>query len=149
MTNGSTTEVKHIAEIVKVLNSGIDFYHEAQEAVDNPVLATVFESMVNARRRAVQRLQPYAVLEEGEVEDGSSFSVEVRKLYTKIMAAVKSDTEQTYISQLEEIEDKTLNEVKTALEKDQPVACRAALSDILADIQECHDKMLTLQKSRE
>jgi uncharacterized protein (TIGR02284 family) len=143
----NTQKVEHISDIVKVLNSGVEFYSDAQDKVDNPAIASVFKMMASVRRSAIEQLQPYAAIEEGEREEGSSLAVEIRKLYTGMLAAVTSDKDHTYISQLEEVEDKTLEELKTALDKDQPGACRMALLKVYNDIKECHDKMLALQKA--
>ena len=146
MSNLSTTEVKHVSDIVQVLNSGIEFYRDAKEQVDNPQLASFFDRMINARRTVKQNLQPFAIAEEGEVEQGSAFTVEVRNIYTKIIGVMSSDKEHTYISQLEEVEDKTLDEIRTALNKKQSADCEAALLSSLATMQECHDEMKKLKR---
>ncbi|CAM3831568.1 PA2169 family four-helix-bundle protein [Rheinheimera salexigens] len=147
MTNVSTTDVKHVSDIVQVLNSGIEFYSDAKEKVDNPQLTQFFDRMINARKTVKQKLQPFAIAEEGKVEQGSAFTVEVRNIYTKIIGSMSSDKEHTYISQLEEVEDKTLEEIRTALHKKQPVDCEAALLSALATMQECHDEMRALKRS--
>lgn len=147
MTNVSTTDVKHVSDIVQVLNSGIEFYSDAKEKVDNPQLAQFFDRMINARKTVKQKLQPFAIAEEGKVEQGSAFTVEVRNIYTKIIGSMSSDKEHTYISQLEEVEDKTLEEIRTALHKKQPVDCEAALLSAFATMKECHDEMRALKRS--
>ena len=96
MANLHTQEVKHVTDIVQVLNSGIDFYTDAKEKVDDKRLAQFFDRMINARRMVKERLQPFAVQEEGKREEGSAFTVEARKVYTKVMGAMSSDKEATY-----------------------------------------------------
>lgn len=146
MNNLSTVEVNHVSDIVQVLNSGIEFYQDAKKQVDNTQLASFFDRMINARKTVKQKLQPFAIAEEGEIEKGSAFTVEVRNIYTKIIGSMSSDKEHTYISQLEEVEDKTLEEIRTALHKKQPVDCEAALLSSLAIMQECHDEMKRLKR---
>ena len=141
----TTPEIKHVSDIVQVLNSGIDFYRDAKDKVDDRQLATFFDRMLNARRMVRERLQPFAVQDDGKPEDGSALSVEARKVYTKVIGAISSDKEHTYISQLEEVEDKTLEEIKAALKEKQPAQYEAALKQSLATMQQCHDEMRALK----
>ncbi|WP_199611878.1 ferritin-like domain-containing protein [Flocculibacter collagenilyticus] len=142
-----SNQVEHITDIIQVLNSGIEFYTEAQKKVDDSALAGVFSRMVNVKTIAKEQLQPFAIIEEGEREDGSSFAVEARKYYTKMLTAFSSNEEHTIINQLEEVEDKTLAEIKAAMEKDQPLECQKTLTNVLNSMQQCHDEMLALQKA--
>jgi uncharacterized protein (TIGR02284 family) len=147
MAQLNTPEIKHVTDIVQVLNSGIDFYRDAKDKVDDQQLAQFFDRMLNARRMIKERLQPFAMQQEGEPETGSALSVEARKVYTKVIGALSSDKEHTYISQLEEVEDKTLDEIKAALKDNQPPQCEAALLQSLATMQQCHDEMLSLKQA--
>lgn len=147
MTQLNTPEIKHVHDIIQVLNSGIEFYGDAKEKVDDRQLAQFFDRMLNARRMVKERLQPFAIQEDGEREDGSAFTVEARKVYTKIIGAMSSDKEHTYISQLEEVEDKTLEELKAALKENQPPQFEAALRQSLTTMQECHDEMRALKRA--
>jgi uncharacterized protein (TIGR02284 family) len=147
MAQLNNPEIKHVHDIIQVLNSGIDFYGDAKEKVEDRQLAQFFDRMLNARRLVKQRLQPFAVAEDGEREDGAAFSVEARKVYTKIIGAMSSDKEHTYISQLEEVEDKTLAELKAALKENQPPQFETALRQSLTTMQECHDEMRALKKA--
>ena len=147
MAQLNSPQINHAADIIQVLNSGIEFYSEAKQQVEDQKLAQFFDRMLNARRMVKQRLQPFAVLEEGKREQGSAFSVEVRKVYTKIMSAISADTDHTYISQLEEVEDKTLEELRIALKDKQPPQYEAALLQSMATMQDCHDEMRALKLS--
>ena len=147
MANLHTQEVKHVTDIVQVLNSGIDFYTDAKEKVDDKRLAQFFDRMINARRMVKERLQPFAVQEEGKREEGSAFTVEARKVYTNVIGAMSSDKEATYIAQLEDVEDKTLEEIRIALKEKQPPQYESALLQSLATMQECHDEMRALKKA--
>ncbi|WP_372626004.1 PA2169 family four-helix-bundle protein [Arsukibacterium sp.] len=147
MAQLNNPEIKHVHDIIQVLNSGIDFYGDAKEKVDDRQLASFFDRMLNARRLVKERLQPFAIAEDGKREDGSAFTVEARKVYTKVIGAMSSDKEHTYISQLEEVEDKTLEELKAALTENQPPQFVTALRQSLTTMQECHDEMRALKKA--
>lgn len=147
MAQLNTPRVNHAADIIQVLNSGIEFYTDAKEQVRDPRLVQLFDRMLNARRMVKERLQPFAVLEDGKREEGSAFSVEARKVYTKVIGALSSDTDHAYISQLEEVEDKTLEELRIALKDNQPPQYEAALLQSMSTMQDCHDEMRALKRS--
>ena len=145
MAQLNTTEAKHVSDIIQVLNSGIEFYSDAMEKVDDPHLAKFFDRMINSRHIVKEHLQPFAVQDDGKREEGSAFSVEARKMYTKVIGAISSDKDHTYINQLEEVEDKTLDELKAAMKEDQPPQFAAALLQSMTTMQECHDEMRALK----
>lgn len=147
MAQLNTPTMKHVSDIIQVLNSGIEFYSDAKEKVDDQRVAQFFDRMVNARRMVKEQLQPFALQEEGKREEGAAFSVEARKVYTKVIGAISTDKDHTYISQLEEVEDKTLKEFKTALKEKQPPQYEAALLRTMTTMQECHDEMRALKKA--
>ena len=99
------------------------------------------------RRVSVERLQPYAINEQGEREEGSSFAVEARRAYTALLTTFGSNNDSTYVSELEEVEDKTLAEIKEAMDKPQPADCEAALAATLLTMQSCHAEMSRMQKN--
>ena len=129
------------------MNSGIDFYQKAQENIKDPAIGALFQRMIDARRVSVERLQPYAINEQGEREEGSSFAVEARRAYTALLTTFGSNNDNTYVSELEEVEDKTLAEIKEAMDKPQPADCEAALAATLLTMQSCHAEMSRMQKS--
>ena len=140
------TQINHITDIIQVMNSGIDFYEKAQENIKDPAIGALFQRMIDARKISVERLQPYAINQKGEREDGSAFSVEARRAYTAILTSFSSDNDSTYVNELEEVEDKTLEEIKAAMKKPQPHDCEAALSKVLLTMQSCHTEMSRMKK---
>ncbi|WP_288985519.1 PA2169 family four-helix-bundle protein [uncultured Pseudoalteromonas sp.] len=146
MSTHQGQEINHITDIIQVMNSGIDFYEKAQDKVQDPSVSALFQRMIDARKLSVEILQPYAINQQGAREDGSSFAVEARRAFTALLSTFTSDNDQTYIKELEEVEDKTLEEIKTALKKPQSHDCEAALSKVLLTMQSCHAEMSKMQK---
>lgn len=144
MTN-QVKQVEKVTDIIKVLKGGINFYEDARQKVQSHGVKTVFGRMVQSKREAIEKLQPFAIAEQGEKEDDTAFSVDARKMYTKLISVLSPDSDHTFVDQLEEVEDKTLEVIKDALEEDQPTACNKALLDVLADAQSAHDQMKSLQ----
>lgn len=139
-------QVKHVTDIVKVMNGGIDFYEKAKQEVDNSRVQQMFDKMITAKESAVRELQPFAIEEQGDAETSSSFEVDAREKYTKLLDKMNSDsTEHTYVDQLEEVEDKVLAELDNALQHTQPAGCEQVLLKVKAHMRECHDEMKALQ----
>lgn len=147
--NNATKKVENVADVIQVLQAGIDFYQDAIENIDHNAVKATFRRMISAKEEAIDKLQPLALAEQGQFETGSSWAVEARKMYTKFASLVTSDTEYTYVNQLEEVEDKVLEALDSALEKDQPAEAMATLRTLRASAQTLHDEMKALQLATE
>ena len=139
--------VEKVSSIIKVLNGGIEFYSEAIKKVDSQSVKAVFEKMISDKQAAITTLQPFAVSEQGEYEEDTAMSVDIRNMYTNVISSLTSNSDHTYVSQLEEVEDKILAVLRDALKEDQPAACTMALNGVLTDMKQNHDQMRALQKS--
>ncbi|TQV78807.1 PA2169 family four-helix-bundle protein [Exilibacterium tricleocarpae] len=148
MEDVGASEKSHISDIVKALNSGVDFYTQARDKVNDPALATLFEFTANKRRQIIERFQPYIEAEKGAPEEGNSFVLETRKLYTNILALVVPDSEYAYIQQLYEVEENTLKAIIAALDEEPAVDCRAVLVNAYDEVGECQDKLRAQIKTR-
>jgi uncharacterized protein (TIGR02284 family) len=141
-------QTHHIADIIKVMNGGIEFYQEAKSTLDSSKYLTFFNRMIDAKEEAITELQKFAVDEQGKLEKGTDYSVKVRQAYTNLLSMISSNSATfIYMDQLEELEDKVLGELDTALEVPQPSDCEATLKHVKVKMQECHDEMKALQKN--
>ncbi len=141
-----TAHAHHITDIIKVMNGGIEFYQEAKTKLDNSTYKAFFDRMIGAKAEAVAELQPFAIDQQGEVETDTNNLVKARQTYTKLMSKISSDsTTFTYVYQLEEVEDKVLEELDLALERNQTQDCEVTLRRVKVRMKECHDEMKALQ----
>ncbi|UJF20507.1 PA2169 family four-helix-bundle protein [Shewanella sp. OMA3-2] len=140
------TSVENVADVIQVMRAGVDFYQDAVEKVNSSSLKGTFTKMATKKAAAIQALQPLAIAEQGEIEDGNSIAVETRKIYTKFVAMFSSDEDYTYIKQLEEVEDKVLEVLDDAIAKNQQGQALLILTNIRVDAQSMHDEMKTLQQ---
>ncbi|MCO7197795.1 PA2169 family four-helix-bundle protein [Pseudoalteromonas sp. OANN1] len=142
----SNYDMEPVKELIKVLNGGVDFYTEAKKKLDNIELNRVFDQMIVDKAQAISDLQPFVLIDEGEIETDSALSIDIRESYTKLVGMVSTDKEHTYISQLEEVEDKVLSKLDKSLSKDLPPKCKSVLLQIQTRMQACHDQMKQLQE---
>ena len=110
--------VEKVSSIIKVLNGGIEFYSDAIKKVESQSIKTVFQQMINDKQTAITTLQPFAVAEQGDYEDDNAMAVDIRSMYTKVISSLTSNSDHTFVSQLEEVEDKILAELREALKED-------------------------------
>lgn len=143
--NQLVSDIGSIKDVVKVLNSGVEFYEQAKDKVHDKHLKTAFNQILMAKKLGIDRLQDYVFLKEDDIEDGHSFPVDIRKAYANILSSV-SDTDKAFIDNLEEVEDKTLEKMSEARDKNQHATVAPALYDIHQKMQKCHDTMYQLKK---
>ncbi|WP_191602863.1 PA2169 family four-helix-bundle protein [Marinomonas algicola] len=144
--NSHLSNVHQVSDIIKVMNSGINFYDKAKDQIENPEIKQLFVHMIIEKERAIAELQPFSEQENGHIEQGNDIAVDFREGYAKVLDAVKSDsTLHIYVDQLEEVEDKVLEKLNSALEQPQPASCQATLRKVKVNMQQCHDKMKRLQ----
>jgi uncharacterized protein (TIGR02284 family) len=141
-----TAQVEKVSDVIQVMKAGIDFYQDAIEQVESNHVKQTFKKMVVNKKAAIDALQPLAVAEQGELETGSSIAVDSRKVYTKLAGMLSSNEDHTYVNQLEEVEDKVLKVLDSALEKEQPAIAQSTLMSIRTNAQRMHDEMKALQE---
>lgn len=142
-----TSETSAIRDLIKVLNDGVNFYTDAKVELKGSGYEPVFQEMIDVRQNALVRLQPLLYAREGEVEDGQTVGGALRKAYTDLLSKIKSDKAKTYIVQLEELEDRTLEYVRKAQAEVVSVDFTTALNYILISMQECHNRMRSLKRN--
>lgn len=139
-------ETYRVRELVRVLNDGVDFYRDAEAKVTDSNLKRTFERMATTREKLINRLQPYIIMQEGEAEHGHTVSLRMRELFTNILASMKADSDQTYIDNLETVEDKTLEEMRAAISDAENVEIMATLREFHPKLKQCHEEIRALKK---
>lgn len=139
-------ESSRVSDFVQVLNDGVDFYRRAKGKVKDKNLQLTFEKMAATREQLLNRLQPYVTRVEGEPEKGHTFSGKVREIYTNVLSSIKSDKDQAFIDNLEEIEDKTLKEAREVINEAHSTEVVSALNEFYPKLQKCHAEMSQLKK---
>jgi len=146
----ATNEISTIRDLIKVLNDGVEFYTDAKNELRGSGYEPALQDMIDVRQGALARLQPFVYSSEGEVETGHTFVGTMRKTYADVLTSMKSSTESkshTYIVQLEELEDRTLEFIKKALNEATSVDVTSALNFIYATLQQCHNRMRNLKRN--
>ena len=143
----ANNEIAVMRDLVKVLNDGVEFYIDAKKELRGSGYETTLQEMIDVRQAALVRLQPLIYVREGEVETGQTVSGTLRKTYTDVLAKIRNNKSQTYIVQLEELEDRTLEYIRNAMLEVTSVDFNTALNHIFTSLQHCHNRMRALKRN--
>lgn len=139
------SNVTRVADVIKVLQVGVEFYVDVIDAADDHDIKRVFIRMIKERELAIDELQTFAPTLQGEDEPGGSLPVSVQRLYTHLLGKLCFDKEHTFITQLKKVENKTLLIIDWALLQHQPRASEQCLRRIRVAMQSCQDDMTVLK----
>jgi len=141
-----TAVAASLADLVRMLNDGIQFYSSAAGKVSDVDLASFFGQMANLKRRIADDLNA-EIVEQGEppLVDGSLMGV-LRKAYADTLAALSDDTAQQYVSQLEEHEDRLLAAFREAVLGDSSSQVRELALRYFPEVETMHARMRTLKQ---
>jgi len=138
--------VEELNDVIAVLKGGASFYRDAAEKVENPGLAEIFRTNALKRDQAIADLSSH-VRSHGETPAEGSWAETAYAWYTSALATF-GDKEDTLVAQLEEHEDRTLEELHDAIE-DIPAGTPAhtSLMAHLKTFQDTHDQMRNMKKA--
>ncbi|MBD3584201.1 PA2169 family four-helix-bundle protein [Salinimonas sp. HHU 13199] len=143
--NQLPANVEKVSDIVKVLNGGIEFYKNSIHKVTGQNIQAMFRRMIEEKQQAVTALKPYLPESAQRESNDADWIVRLRSMYSRLREALESPSDQIYIEQLEEVEDRVLRVIDSALETDPPQHYACELRRIRTRMQQCHDEMRSLQ----
>lgn len=141
---GTTTE--QLNELIAITRDGERFYEHAGKEVGDDELRNLFGEMREAKRELIQALSAKVEANEGEPESGGTLTGKIRQVYADTRALISNNDATTYISQLEETEDRILHAFEDALENTD-VGMHSLLGPEIPKVRACHDRMRDLKKA--
>ena len=135
-----------LKDIVEVARDGASFYDSAQEKTKNARLKAVFARMAAAKRELVTGLSDHLAATGERPPEGGTLFGSLRRLYADVVATVAADDDHIYVSQLEEAEDRLLEQIEKAIELAKTSDVRVQLQAYLPKVRECHDEMRDLKE---
>lgn len=136
-------------ELIKVARDGERFYLDASQKADSEALREIFRDMAEVRRQLMADLGKH-VLERGETPSGSgTLTGTSHKLYAELLARLSRDADARYIAELEETEDRLLEQYRRALEKATSDEVGRILERHLLTVRATHHRMRALRQQIE
>jgi len=128
-------------DIVHTAYDGVAFYQSASSKVQRPELREAFTRMAAVKKDLIAELTgPDLPAPENTTVTGA-----VREMYANVRALLSGNDDAVYVSQLEEVEDRLLDEIQVALLETTDAATKASLQNSLPRMRACHDEMRALK----
>lgn len=137
-----------LAELVDILNDGIEFYLGAASKVSDPELIECFQRMSYLKKTIASDLNAEIALEGERPREDGSFAGSMRKAYADVLAKLADDTARQYIAQLEEHEDRLLAAFREALLSDPSTRVRDLALLYFPEVDKMHADMRRLKQDR-
>ena len=134
-------------DLVQVTRDSKTFYEDVARETDNPRLRDVFNRMAMAKSSLIGALSAKLVSLGETPPDSGTMGGSLRKAYADIRATFSKDDDKVYVAQLEETEDRVLEEFEDALAKTDSVDVRRVLTEQLPKVRACHEEMRNLKHS--
>jgi uncharacterized protein (TIGR02284 family) len=142
----SNKHAELLQDIVQVARDGADFYDTASSHVKSSALKDTFARMASAKRLLISALGGRLDMIGEEIPQSGTLAGSARKAYTELRAALSSQEDVVYVSQLEQAEDRLLAEVEGAVEKAENSEIRSQLLAHLPAVRSAHDEMRRLKQ---
>lgn len=142
----STDTQKEITKLINLNKDACEFYEEAREKTDTANIKQTFSDLEALHRNVMVNLQQQVRIMGGDPEADETFGGEMAQLWANISATVSNDTDTTWVSHLEEAEDRCLNQIQDIMkDKDINAEVKAALTKEAETLRKSHDFMKDLK----
>lgn len=141
-----TDKIQQLNELIEITRDGQRFYQHAHDEVKDVRLQALFRDMSQNKTELIRALSVKVAANQQKPADGGTFVGKLRQVYADTKANLVSDTEATYVAQLEEAEDRILHAFEDALEGAEP-GMQALLAAEMPKVRANHDRMRNLKQS--
>lgn len=140
-----TNTTSSLNDLIEVLNDGVKFYDDAAKTTENANYKSLFTRMSSTKRSIAADLKAQVALHGETPADGGTVAGTLRKAYTDVAAKLTKTPDTTYISNLEETEDRILHAFQDALTSSDRAEVRQIAQNYLPDVRRMHEEMRTLK----
>ncbi|WP_339409503.1 MULTISPECIES: ferritin-like domain-containing protein [unclassified Pseudomonas] len=141
-----TNTIEQLNELIEITRDGQRFYQHAHDEVKDVRLQVLFRDMSQSKSELIRALSVKVAANQETPASGGTFVGKLRQVYADTKASLVSDTEATYVAQLEEAEDRILHAFEDALESAEPDV-QALLTAEMPKVRANHNRMRTLKQS--
>lgn len=141
----STTET--LNDLIEIARDGKNFYEHALTEVKNPELKALFTEIAQSKAKIISALSSQVSAAGEKPAEQGTFAGSFRKYYTDVKTsfASKEKEEVTYVSELEEQEDRLLHALERAVNEHATPDAQANLRSQLEKARATHDRMRDLK----
>lgn len=133
-------------ELIGIARDGERFYLDAAGKVGNLELQVIFREMAQVRQKLIEDLSQHVEARGAEPSQEGTLLGRMHTLYTDTLAALRRDNERIWVAQLEDAEDRLLEQYQAALRDAPSENIRAILERHLLTVRATHDSMKALKQ---
>lgn len=142
----SQQDAHQLQSLVRVANDAAEFYADACEQVDEAPLRDLFGRMAAARRRLADTLGERLSLAGEPSPDGGSIAGRLQRGWAELRTGLGEDRSVEWIAQLEQAEDRLLEQVRDTLRAVDDPRLRESVAAELPKVRAGHDEMRALKR---
>lgn len=147
MTTRNDT-IHDLDDLVTALQDGIDFYeHAIEKRPESPHNAT-YRQFRDIKTSIIADLNSQIAASGEQPSNDGSWLSGVRQGYADVRAIFAKDSDDSYLVNLEEQEDRVLEAFRDALEDSDSPTVRALAAKYLPEVKRMHDQMRALKQVR-
>lgn len=142
-----TRQTATLNELVEALNDGIAFFDLAAERSTDSSHIELFQRIRHLKATIAADLKAEVALNGGEPRGEGSWLGSFRQAYADLRSRLATDSATSYISALEEQEDRILKAFREATADDQPPRVRELAATYLPEVEQMHDSLSNLKQA--
>jgi hypothetical protein len=143
----NTQHEQTLTKLVGLLNSGADFYRQAEQRYGNADVASKLKSIVKVREAAVDELQPYLAAITSNSAITASAEQPAPGYDWHVLIPAKSEAEPLTVADLERVEGETLEALDQAIQIPASQSLQTLLSDIRGRTSACCYKLRQMRQA--
>ena len=146
--NDRKETIHDLADLVTALQDGVDFYDHAIEKRPNSPHNATYRHFREIKSSIIADLNTQIAMRGEQPPSDGSWLQGVREGYADVRAMFVKDSDDSYLVNLEEQEDRVLDAFRDALEDSDSPTVRALAAKYLPDVKRMHDQMRALKRAR-
>ena len=143
----SDLEETVITNLVDVCKDGRDFYLTAAKKVDDEELENIFLDNANTRSAIIDDLKGYITKIGRPIVADGTVTGKAASFFGKIKASLSTDKNETLATELEEAEDRSLNEFNEAMKEKITPELKQLIAKHKQALENTHFKMKSLKNA--
>lgn len=135
-----------VTHLIDICKDGRDFYHNASEKVENNDLKKLFRENANIREGIIVNLKNY-MEDKGETAKAEgTLGGKTMQFFGQLAAAVSPNTDKAFVTQLEEAEDRSLEEFHKTLATSITPELKMRIMGYTKELKQTHYHMKAMKE---
>ncbi|MBU3023228.1 DUF2383 domain-containing protein [Aestuariibacter sp. A3R04] len=137
-----------ISDIIRILNSGAEFYREGIRVTCSEHVIAMYTRMLEEKQQAVVELLPHAKPDLAANQKQSDWLIDIERRYTSFTSQLSEQHDLSFITHLVKLESQIVDNLDAVLDTEQSQECAQTVRKIRARMIQCKEEMLSLKQAK-